>query len=296
MPALDARRRADPHAPRRPGRQRPVPRRRPVLRRPLLHGRAAALHERRAIVATDDFLEGGPGAVDRINRLMTDGVVETPHGAHFTECVPDYGRDEAFQKEYAASAKSDEAWDAFRAKYLDVRRPRRVPEGRGAVSAAGETKDLVDPGRGLRGRVSPSASAATARSWPTRSARSRRSAAGSPRRRFEPELVMTDGEALLVANIVPIGVDRPAQGRRGVEPVPLDVRRRVVRPPPRDDGRQRRSTATATRTSRSSASCEQPEGAAARLPRRARQHDQRTRRATGSRTTRRRCSSRRSTS
>ena len=72
------------------------------------------------IVDTDDFLREGPPQSIRINRLMTDGVVETPHGAHFTECVPDYPRDEAFQREYVASAKSDDAWDAFRAKYLDV--------------------------------------------------------------------------------------------------------------------------------------------------------------------------------
>ncbi len=72
------------------------------------------------IVDTDEFLRLGPPQSIRINRLMTDGVVETPHGAHFTECVPDYKRDEAFQREYVASAKSDDAWDAFRAKYLDV--------------------------------------------------------------------------------------------------------------------------------------------------------------------------------
>ena len=42
-----------------------------------------------------------------------------PHGAHFTECPPDYGRDEAFQKEYAATASSPELWDTFRQKYLD---------------------------------------------------------------------------------------------------------------------------------------------------------------------------------
>jgi glutaconate CoA-transferase, subunit A len=72
------------------------------------------------IVDTDDFLRAGPPQSIRINRLMTDGVVETPHGAHFTECVPDYPRDEAFQRDYVASAKSDDAWDAFRAKYLDV--------------------------------------------------------------------------------------------------------------------------------------------------------------------------------
>jgi acyl CoA:acetate/3-ketoacid CoA transferase alpha subunit len=72
------------------------------------------------LVDTDDFLKEGPPQSLRINRLMTDGVVETPHGAHFTECVPDYPRDEAFQKAYAASAKSDDAWAEFRAKYIEV--------------------------------------------------------------------------------------------------------------------------------------------------------------------------------
>lgn len=71
------------------------------------------------IVETEDLRAGGPVQTLRINRLMTDGVVEAPMGAHFTECVPDYGRDEAFQREYAASAKSPDAWDAWTAKYLD---------------------------------------------------------------------------------------------------------------------------------------------------------------------------------
>jgi glutaconate CoA-transferase subunit A len=72
------------------------------------------------IVDTADFLAEGPAQSIRINRLMTDGVVETPGGAHFTECVPDYPRDEAFQRAYTASAKSDDAWDQFRARYVDV--------------------------------------------------------------------------------------------------------------------------------------------------------------------------------
>ena len=71
------------------------------------------------IVETEDLRAGGPVQTLRINRLMTDGVVEAPMGAHFTECVPDYGRDEGFQQEYAASAKSLDAWDAWKAKYLD---------------------------------------------------------------------------------------------------------------------------------------------------------------------------------
>lgn len=56
----------------------------------------------------------------RISRMDVTGVVEAPHGAHFTECPPDYGRDEAFQKRYVATAKSDEAWDEFRAEFLDI--------------------------------------------------------------------------------------------------------------------------------------------------------------------------------
>ncbi len=72
------------------------------------------------IVSTDELVHGGPLQSLLINRMMVSGVVETPGGAHFTECPPDYARDEQFQREYAATAKDDEAWKAFRAKYLDV--------------------------------------------------------------------------------------------------------------------------------------------------------------------------------
>ena len=46
--------------------------------------------------------------------------MEAPFGAHFTECLPDYGRDEPFQAEYAATANDDVAWDEFRNLYLEV--------------------------------------------------------------------------------------------------------------------------------------------------------------------------------
>jgi len=72
------------------------------------------------IVPTEDFLKAGSVHTLRLNRTMVDGVIEAPNGAHFTECPPDYGRDEAFQREYAATAKSPEAWSAFREKYLDI--------------------------------------------------------------------------------------------------------------------------------------------------------------------------------
>ena len=72
------------------------------------------------MVSTDELVGGGPLQSLLINRMMVSGVVEAPGGAHFTECPPDYTRDEKFQREYAATAKDDEAWKTFRAKYLDV--------------------------------------------------------------------------------------------------------------------------------------------------------------------------------
>jgi glutaconate CoA-transferase, subunit A len=70
------------------------------------------------IVATEEL--GAEGSIHtlRINRMWVDGVVESPGGAHFTSCVPDYDRDEAFQREYAASAGDEERWSSFRERYL----------------------------------------------------------------------------------------------------------------------------------------------------------------------------------
>ena len=70
------------------------------------------------IVPTPDLLAAGPVQSLLVNRAMIDGVVEAPGGAHFTSCVPDYARDEAFQAEYARSAQSPQAWEQFRADYL----------------------------------------------------------------------------------------------------------------------------------------------------------------------------------
>ena len=61
----------------------------------------------------------GPPQTLLLNRAMVRAVTQTPNGAHFTSCVPDYGRDEAFQARYAAAAADSEAWEKFRAEYLD---------------------------------------------------------------------------------------------------------------------------------------------------------------------------------
>ena len=68
------------------------------------------------LVPTSDL--GGFPAL-KIHRWMTAGVVHAHNGAHFTSCAPDYGRDEAFQREYVAAAKDPAGWKAFAGRYLD---------------------------------------------------------------------------------------------------------------------------------------------------------------------------------
>jgi glutaconate CoA-transferase subunit A len=72
-----------------------------------------------------------------IGRWMVAGVVEAPGGAHFTSCVPDYGRDEEFQRAYVRAAADPEAWRAFEERYLKVDEDtyqRRVRERDGAAA------------------------------------------------------------------------------------------------------------------------------------------------------------------
>ena len=70
------------------------------------------------LIPTNDLLAGGPPQSLLVNRMMVDGVVPTPHGAHFTSCVPDYDRDETFQRAYAKSAATEQSWAEFRDAYL----------------------------------------------------------------------------------------------------------------------------------------------------------------------------------
>jgi glutaconate CoA-transferase, subunit A len=70
------------------------------------------------IVPTADLLGTGPPQSLLINRAMVHGVAPTPRGAHFTSCVPDYPRDEAFQAGYAAAAASPQAWAEFQDRFL----------------------------------------------------------------------------------------------------------------------------------------------------------------------------------
>ncbi len=60
-----------------------------------------------------DGLKGAPAQSLLVKRYAVTGVVESPHGAHFTSCAPDYGRDEPFQKLYASTP-----WAEFAERFL----------------------------------------------------------------------------------------------------------------------------------------------------------------------------------
>ncbi|MFF7051515.1 CoA transferase subunit A [Streptomyces griseorubiginosus] len=70
------------------------------------------------IVDTADLLKDAAPQSLLIKRAFVTGVVETPGGAHFTSCAPDYDRDEPFQRAYAQAARDPEAWRAFTDRFL----------------------------------------------------------------------------------------------------------------------------------------------------------------------------------
>jgi len=75
------------------------------------------------IVDTADLLKDAAPQSLLIKRAFVTGVVETPGGAHFTSCAPDYDRDEPFQRAYAQSARDPEAWRAFTDRFLSGDEP-----------------------------------------------------------------------------------------------------------------------------------------------------------------------------
>jgi len=70
------------------------------------------------VVDTDELVKSVPKQALLLNRMMVDGVVEAPNGAHFTLAGDSYGRDEKFQRHYAEAAKSAESWREFSETYL----------------------------------------------------------------------------------------------------------------------------------------------------------------------------------
>ncbi len=86
---------------------------------------------------TAELLDNGSFHTMKINRSMVDGVIEAPNGAHFTNCQPDYERDEAFQKEYAKAAADPDTLGG-------VRRPPTSPAPRPTTSRRCATDERHD--------------------------------------------------------------------------------------------------------------------------------------------------------
>jgi glutaconate CoA-transferase subunit A len=78
------------------------------------------LAARRRFVSCESIVDSLTGPVQSLllNRMMVDGVVESPGGARFTSCAPDYGRDEDMQRRYVAAAGDEERWPAFLEEFV----------------------------------------------------------------------------------------------------------------------------------------------------------------------------------
>jgi glutaconate CoA-transferase subunit A len=70
------------------------------------------------LVETSELGQAGSIHTLRINRMMVDGVVPAPFGAHFTDCAPFYERDESFQQLYASTAKDPAALTQFVERFV----------------------------------------------------------------------------------------------------------------------------------------------------------------------------------
>jgi len=169
------------------------------------------------LVATDELAAETDVTRLRVNRLFVTGVVEAPGGAHPASCDPDYAGDEDFQRAYAASAKTPDAWDAFRAEWLTfpdeatyrakggrARRRSRAMRAEGAHEAEGVEDEVRSGPAVTRAEVCCVAVAECFRgdgevlanpigTIPMIGGRLARAT-------FEPDLMMTDGEAALVAD------------------------------------------------------------------------------------------------
>jgi glutaconate CoA-transferase subunit A len=93
---------------------------------------------RRGVVLAERVVEPGGLAelgLERvvISRLFVDEVVETPGGAHFTACLPDYERDEALQRRYVEAASDPELLASFLAEFVHVDEERYQRSVRSAV-------------------------------------------------------------------------------------------------------------------------------------------------------------------
>ena len=160
------------------------------------------------VVSTDELVKAVPPQALLVNRMMVDSVVEAPVGAHFTTAEPDYRRDEKFQRHYAEAAASDETWQAVRPDVSVGQRgglpSRRAQFSGGAVISVTRAEVCAvacaelfrDAGEIM---VSPMATMVSI-------------GARLARLTFSPDILLTDGEARLLADTPALGVVGAVEG------------------------------------------------------------------------------------
>ena len=169
------------------------------------------------VVQTEELVKSVPPQALLINRMMVDTVVEAPNGAHFTTAEPDYKRDEKFQRHYAEAAALGRVVAGVR-HHVPVRRRGRLPSGgaqirgrareerkgrsavisvsRAEICAVACAELFRDAGEIM---VSPMATMVSI-------------GARLARLTFSPDILLTDGEARLLADTPAIGATGAIEG------------------------------------------------------------------------------------
>ncbi|CAJ0557500.1 unnamed protein product, partial [Mesorhabditis spiculigera] len=125
------------------------------------------------------------------------------NGAHFTLAGESYGRDEKFQRHYAEAAKTPESWQTFVDTFLSGSEgglPSRSKEACRSIKGRSRQNERIHrhPRR--------------AKSWPARCLTSSTIGARLARLTTEPDLLITDGEALILEDTPAVGTKGPIEG------------------------------------------------------------------------------------
>ncbi len=161
------------------------------------------------IASTDELVKAVPPQGLLVNRMMVDAVAEASGGAHFTTAAPDYGRDEKISAFLRSGCLVRGGVGAVRGD-LFIRQRSRLPDG-GAEIRGGRVSDSVS-----RAEVCVTACAELFRDAgeimisPMTTVAS--IGARMARLTFAPDILLTDGEAQLLADTPALGASGAIEG------------------------------------------------------------------------------------
>ena len=196
----------------------------PVLRRPVLHGRAsgptcpASGSCRRA-----ELTAAAPVQTLRIQRWMVTGVVEAPHGAHFTLARPTTAATRSSSASTPPRPPIRPRGRRSAPRYLgqDEAGYQAAVAARRDASAGARHDRRRDAGPRSASWPAPRRGAVTGRSWPARSGSSRLSVPGWPGPPSSPTCCSPTARRCWAGHL---GDRRQPDGDRGLDAVPRDLR------------------------------------------------------------------------